>query len=83
MHQYGAEEEKDDPYPRTLEAGFRRTLPGPCRAPRKNNALRKKRPEGYVNKEKRTKGTLIGKFVHFLPEGTSLRNEKHWKKRIK
>ena len=48
-----------------------------CRAPRKNNALRKKRPEGYVNKEKRTKGTLIRKLLHFLPEGTSIRNEKH------
>ena len=51
--------------------------PGPAEVARKNNALRKKRPGGYVNKEKRTKGTLIRKFFHFLPEGTSIRNEKH------
>ena len=42
---------------------------GPCPAPaegaRKNNALRKKRPEGYVNKKKRTKGTLIRIFLPF------------------
>ena len=47
-----------------------------CRAPRKNNALRKKRPEGYVNKEKRTKGTLIRNFLPFLPKGTSIRTRK-------
>ena len=32
------------------------------------------RPGGYVNKGKRTKGTLIRNFFPFLPEGTSIRS---------
>ena len=45
------------PYPYTLElerGGLRRP-------PRKNNALRKKLPEGYIAKENRPKGALLRK----------------------
>ena len=64
---------------------FSRTPPNPDEVARKNNALRKKWPEGYIAKENQPKGVLVRKLIFLQPlrpKGYMAKARNHYKTRL-